>query len=179
MKLGAAGLGRCRALVGAAPTTTGRASTARWCGPGKRDGQVYVCRNQWSNPLKWNAGSNLVDMGRSAVHTRVEMAWVTLGSVLGLAGSEATVKVCGVAVARLQGQSWTPIPSTGHVVNVGTIPGSPSPPAVQAGDGLAHRRLKGPGWGGAAVVVRGRESRSHGQGVQRIRSRQRIAGGRW
>ena len=30
------------------------------------------------------------------------------GSVLGLAGSEATVKVCGVVVAMLPGQSWVP-----------------------------------------------------------------------
>jgi len=27
-----------------------------------------VCRNQWSNPLKSGTGSNLVDMGRIAVH---------------------------------------------------------------------------------------------------------------
>jgi hypothetical protein len=168
MKLGAAELGRCRAVVGAAPTTTGRASTARWCGLGKRDGQVYVCRNQWLNPLKWTPGSNLADLGRSAVHTRVaSVAWVTLGSVLGLAGSEATVKACGVAVARLQGKSSAPIPSNEHMVNVGTIPGSPSPPAAQAGDGQTHRQLMNPGWGGAAVVVRGRESRSHGEGRQR------------
>jgi hypothetical protein len=91
-------------------------------------------------------------------------------SVLGLAGSEATVKVCGVVVARLQGKSWAPIPSNDRVVNVGTIPGSPSPPASRAGGGQTHRRSMTSGWGGAAVVVRGRESRSHGQGRQRVRS---------
>ena len=32
--------------------------------------------------------------------------------------------------------------------------------------GWAHRRPTGLGWGGAAVVVRGRESRSHGEGRQ-------------
>jgi hypothetical protein len=156
--------------VGAAPTTTGRSGTARRGGPGKRDGQVYVCRNQWLNPLKWNDGSNLVDMGRSAVHTRVtSVVRVTLGSVLGLAGSEATVKVCGVTVARLQGKSWAPIPSNEHVVNVGTISGSPSPPTGQVDGGQTHRQLTSPGWGGVAVVVRDRESRSHGQGRQRVR----------
>ena len=62
------------------------------------------------------------------------------GSVLGLAGSEATVKVCGVVVARLQGKSWAPIPSNDHMVNVGTTPGSPSPPASRAGGGQTHRR---------------------------------------
>lgn len=157
--------------VGAAPTTTGRPGTARRGGPAKRDGQVHVCRNQWWNPLKWNVGSNLADRGRSAVHTRIAAARRgTLGSVLGLAGSEATVKVCGVAVARLQGKSWAPIPSNEHTVNVGTIPRSPSPPAGQAGGGQTHRRSMSSGWGGAAVVVRGRESRSHGQGRQRVRS---------
>jgi hypothetical protein len=30
------------------------------------------------------------------------------------ARQEATVKACGVTVARLQGKSWTPIPSTGQ-----------------------------------------------------------------
>jgi hypothetical protein len=54
--------------VGAAPTTTGRAGTARRPGPGKRDGEAYECRNQWWNPRKWNVGSNLADLGRSAVH---------------------------------------------------------------------------------------------------------------
>jgi len=102
------------------------------------------------------------------------------GSVLGLAGSEATVKVCGVVVARLQGKSWAPIPSSGHVVNVGTILGSPSLPATRAGGGQIHRRSRAPGWGGAAVVVRDRESRSHGQGRQRVRSvGPGRSGGRW
>jgi len=38
--------------VGAALTTPGRVSTARWPGSGKRDREVYECRNQWWNPLK-------------------------------------------------------------------------------------------------------------------------------
>ena len=55
--------------VGAAPTTTGRVGTVRRPGSGKRDGEAYECRNQWWNPRKWNVGSNLTDLGRSAVHT--------------------------------------------------------------------------------------------------------------
>jgi hypothetical protein len=50
--------------VGAASTTTGRVGTARRPGSGKRDGEVYECRNQWWNPLKSGTGSNLVDLGR-------------------------------------------------------------------------------------------------------------------
>ena len=96
--------------MGAAPTTTGRSGTARQDGPGKQDGQVYECRNQWWNPLKWTAGSNLVDMGRSATHARAVNAGDSrIGQ--GLAGSEATMKDYGVVVARLQGKSWAPIPS--------------------------------------------------------------------
>jgi hypothetical protein len=43
-------------------------------------------------------------------------------------------------------------------VNVGTIPISPSPPPSQVGAGQARCRLSRPGWGGALVVVRGREA---------------------
>jgi hypothetical protein len=69
MKLGAARARRCEPIrVGAAPTTTGRVGTVRRPGSGKRDGEAYECRNQWWNPRKWNAGSNLTDLGRSAVH---------------------------------------------------------------------------------------------------------------
>jgi hypothetical protein len=70
MKLGAA---RCLEVqaerVGAAPTTTGRVGTVRRPGSGKRDGEAYECRNQWWNPRKWTAGSNLMELGRSAVRT--------------------------------------------------------------------------------------------------------------
>jgi len=40
--------------------------------------------------------------------------------------------------------------------------------------GWAHRRPTDPGWGGAVVVVRGRESRSHGEGRQRLRAARRL-----
>ena len=75
---------------------------------------------------------------------------------------EATGKACGVPVARLQGKSWAPSPPTG-TVNAGTVPVSPSPPSIQDGGGQAHRRLMVPGRGGGPVVVRGRESRPHGE----------------
>ena len=46
------------------------------------------------------------------------------------ASREATVKDCGVAVAKLQGHSWAPTPSKGSRVNVGT---TSSVPAIRAG----------------------------------------------
>jgi hypothetical protein len=57
-----------------------------------------------------------------------------------------------------------------EMVNMGTGPGSPSPPPRQGGDGQARRRLMTRDRGGAAVVVRGRESRPHGKGRQRTSS---------
>jgi hypothetical protein len=89
------------------------------------------------------------------------------------------VKVCGVAVAMLQGHSWTSTPSNGSTVNVGTIPVAPGPDRGQRFGGKARRRLMPPGWGGGPVVVRDRESRSHGEGVQRVRGIRVDPGGRW
>ena len=80
------------------------------------------------------------------------------------------MKDCGVVVARLQGKSWAPILSNGHVVNVGTIVESPNLSGSQSASGKAHRQLTARFWGGALVVVRGRESRSHGEGEQQVRS---------
>ena len=80
------------------------------------------------------------------------------------------MKDCGVIVAMLQGHSWAPTPSKGSGVNVGTIPVAPSPISCQLIGGKARRRLMPPEWDGGPVVVRGRESRPHGEGVQRARS---------
>ena len=80
------------------------------------------------------------------------------------------MKACGVVVAMLQGHSWAPTPSSGSRVNVGTIVEAPSPASSQLVGGKARRRPTPPGWDGGPVVVRGRESRLHGEGVQRDRS---------
>jgi len=45
------------------------------------------------------AGSNLVDMGRSAAHDIP--VWVSTPKPFSSSGGEATVKACGVAVAML------------------------------------------------------------------------------
>jgi hypothetical protein len=113
-----------RVRVGAASTTPGRASTARWFGFGKRDGEVYVCRNQWWNPLKkcdrllnlvdGRVGSapNLLTTGRDGF----DMRFV----------SGATMKVCGVVVDRPAGEKLGTDPVDRSAVNVGTVSGSPS-----------------------------------------------------
>lgn len=88
------------------------------------------------------------------------------------------MKVCGVVVAMRQGHSWAPPWSSGHAVNVGTVLTVPSLAAVLSGR-KARRRLMPSGRGGGPVVVRDRESRSHGEGAQRDRSRHAFPGGRW
>jgi hypothetical protein len=119
---------------------------------------------------KRRAGSNLADMGRSAVRVSRGIARETTSDLDEVAGREAIPNACGVGVARLPGNSWAPDSPTGQMVNVGTTRWSPSPPSCQDGGGKAHRRLMTAGWGGAFVVVRAGESPAHGEGRQQDRS---------
>jgi len=96
-----------------------------------------------------------------------------------VADREATVNACGVVVAMLQGHSWAPTPSKGSRVNVGTTPTVPFPASSQLVGGKTCRRSMPLGWDGGPVVVRARESRAHGEGVQRVRSINVERGGRW
>jgi hypothetical protein len=89
------------------------------------------------------------------------------------------MKGCGVIVAMLQGHSWTPTPSSGWKVNVGTDPLVPPCRSLEMAEGKARCQPMPTGRGGGPVVVRGRESRSHGEGVQRARSQSALCGGRW
>ena len=101
----------------------------------------------------------------------------TPGSV-DVADREATVKVCGVVVARPQGHSWAPNLTNGLRVNVGTIPTAPSSISYPLIGGKVCCRLMPTEWGGGVVVVRGRESRLHGEGPQHVRSIQADRGDR-
>jgi len=110
--------------------------------------------NQRMNASQEQAtSSNLTDLGWVAVRTRVsgELLWP-----VDVAGREATVNACGVAVAKPQGHSWAPHPSNGLKVNVGTSRLVPSPARSQRVEGKACRRLTPTGWDGGVVVVRGR-----------------------
>jgi hypothetical protein len=121
--------------------------------------------------------SNLTDLGWAAVRTSIATVGGTSGSV-DVAGLKATRKACGVLVARPQGHSWAPHLSNGSRVNVGTT--STVPPRCPAGvvGGNARRQRMLSGWDGGPVVVRARESRAHGEGVQRDRSINADRGGR-
>jgi hypothetical protein len=69
--------------------------------------------NQWLNPLKRGTSPNLVDMGWAAVCVVPLFAGDTTPKSAIDADQEATVKACGVIVARPQGQSWTSTLPTG------------------------------------------------------------------
>ncbi len=77
------------------------------------------------------------------------------------------MKVYGVTVAMLQGQSWAPRLSNDLQMNVGTAPLVPLRSTSVAREGKARCRLMPAGRGGGPVVVRAQESCVHGEGVQR------------
>jgi hypothetical protein len=81
-------------------------------------------RNQRSNPLKSGTGSNLVDMGRTAVHASVQIGRgdSEAGQVGRLGGHEESLRrTRGEAAGEQLGTS----PVNRLVVNVGTIPDRP------------------------------------------------------
>ena len=156
--------------VGAAPTTTGRVGTARRPGPASKTGRCTDCRNQWWNPRKRETGSKAGGLGPGSSARPPS----SVGGRLG-AGCGCRPGGHGEGLRRSRGEAAGEELGTDPVdrlmVKVGTVLGPPSPPAVQAGGGQARRRLLVLGGDGAAVVVGGRESRPHGQGRQRVRSR--------
>ena len=111
--------------VGAASTTTGWADTARRLRSGKRDGEVYEQETSGGTPSRgapartWRmwAGMQCVDPSLGEV-TDSEVDG-------GRVGAEATVKDCGVAVARAAGEKLDTQAVNRLMVNVGTVVGSP------------------------------------------------------
>ena len=135
-------------------------------GPASKTGRCNASEPV-AKPLNPRAGSNLVDMGRSAVHDHHPVVDSEAGWYRRSRGhTESLRRRCGEAAGAQLGTS----PVDRLVVNVGTIPTPPIPPPIQGGGGQARRRLSAPGWDGALVVVRGRESRPHGEGGQRVRN---------
>jgi hypothetical protein len=125
--------------------------------------------NQWLNPLKRGTGSNLVDLGRAVVH-----ADPTGGNATPVSAANVGQEAIGESLRRTRGEAageeLGADPADWHMVNAGTVSVPPFPPSGQDGGGQVHRRLRVPGRGGGSVVVRGRESRPHGEGAQRVRS---------
>lgn len=145
----------------------------------RRTRQEGVTRvNQWLTLRNRGTGSNLVDVGRVAVHADPTDGKATSGMVI-----DAVSGGCEECLRRTRsdaaGEELDTAPADRHTVNMGTLLRLPSPIRSQRFGGQGRRRLLGVGGGGAAVVVRGRESRSHGEGRQRVRSeRAAMPGGR-
>jgi hypothetical protein len=138
---------------------TGRVRRAR--SDGIREEPVLKLR-------KRGTGSNLVDMGRGAVHGRP--LWVA-DSEAGLAcrwgghgeglrrnrGDAAGAKLDAKLIDRF-------------AVNTGTIPGRSRGRESTRAAGIDASSVEGTGWGGGPVVVRARERRAHGEGGQQVSS---------
>jgi hypothetical protein len=140
-------------------------------GPASETGRCNTHEPAVEPPQAGNTGSNLVDMGRLAAKREPvipgQADWRRRVSARRQGHEERLRRTRGKAAGEELGTT----PVDWSVVNVGTISGLPSPPASQVGDGQARRQLLAPRWGGVLVVVRGRESRPHGEGGQRVRSR--------
>ncbi len=154
--------------AGAVLTTTGRPGTTRQAGSGKRDGKVYE-RNRRVKPRKRGTSSNLVDMGWDAARDRRDQLWmvnsVTVSASTGRrpVGMPAAYhwRCCRGRVGHLLRQ---PVCS-----ERGNHPWPPYPPGHRPGEGQDRCRLTATRWGGGPVVVRARESRVHGEGVQQVK----------
>ncbi len=139
---------------------TGRYCQTVWARHARRDGVAEA--NQWLNPLKRGIGSNLADLGRAAVHAR----------------PSDRVGDSGVGISWPAWRPWgrsAAYPWRGCRGKAGRHPRRSiadergnHPGAARACGGQARCRLLAPGWGGAFVVVGGRESRSRGEGRQRV-----------
>jgi hypothetical protein len=161
--------------VGAASTTPERTSTTRWAGSGKRDGPVHECRNQWWNPLK---KSDRPEPGGWPV-LRCAARPYNRGGRSRCLGTESH----GEGLRRSRGQARRG--KAGHLSRRpvsgerGNRPQIANPSVRQVDGGKARRLLRVWERGGGSVVVRGRESRSHGEGTQRVRREGTgMAGGR-
>jgi hypothetical protein len=146
---------------------TGRYCQTVWARLARQRGVTRV--NQWLNPLKRGTGSNLVDMGRVAVHAELTEGEATPipGNVGRVGGHTECLRCrCGDAAGEELGAD----PAERCMVNVGTVFEPPYPLPSQGSEGQARRRLTARGWDGASVVVRGRESRPHGEGRQQARN---------
>jgi hypothetical protein len=136
--------------------------------------------NQWLNPLKRGTGSNLADLGRATVHAGQDVRGLRLRSRLLMSVGRPSPQYCGFGGGEAVAAKLGADPVNRDTVNVGTLPGLPSLPSIRLVSGQAHRQPMTPAGGGGSVVVRARESRVHGEGTQRVRSRwNRMSGGRW
>jgi hypothetical protein len=124
--------------------------------------------NQWLTSRQRGAGSHLVERGRYAVRDLHPVGMGSTPKPVDGVGGEATVKVCGVGVAMLPGQSWVAYLVDRFLGERGNHLWLPCLLAGRVGGGQVRGRLWTGGWGGGLVVVRARERRVHGEGDQQV-----------
>ena len=124
--------------------------------------------NECQNLLKRGTGSNVADMGRAAVHAVRYGCGRRLRNRLRAPVGRLSGKACGVPESEAAGEKLGVSLVERNIVNMGTDPGLSLPPCCQRGGRQVHRRPTASGRDGASVVVRGRESRPHGEGRQRV-----------
>lgn len=156
--------------MGAAATKSSRSSTAGWAGLGEQDGTVYE-RNRCRKASSHLASPNPVDLGIWAGKRCAPCRARSVGELPGgfrRSGSGGH----GEGLRRSRGEAAGAKPGTSPVdrnaVNVGTVHVAvPAPRASLARrGGIGASSAEGRARGGAVVVLRGRESRSHGEGRQ-------------
>ncbi len=167
-------MGAERSLIREMPVRVGssadKAGTAWYCQTGwvRRARSGGIREEPVRKLRKRGTGSNLVDMGRGAVRDRP--GW-TVNFVAGLAcrwggHGESLRRNRGDAAGAKLGTKLI----DRFAVNTGTIPHhSRCSDAIRAG-GIDASSVEGAGWGGGPVVLRGRESRSPGEGGQQVGS---------
>lgn len=146
-------------------TKPGRISTARWCGSGECDGVEHGEEPREYVPQRLT-GSNLVDTGRVRCAPDRGLVGELLGGHVDV-WREATVKCCGVTVAMPQGRAGLLLRRANRSEH-GNRPG-PAHSHTSIAEGQARPTVGRPVRDGAAVVGGVRESRSQGEGRQRLR----------
>jgi hypothetical protein len=154
--------------AGAVLTTAGRSGTTRQAGSAKRRGKVYA-RNRCVKPRKRCASSNLVDMGWCAARDLHNRQWPgQLRTCLVMTGRRPAGMSAAYRWRCCRGK-------VGHLIREpvcserGNHPWSPYRPGSHPGRGQARCWLMATAWDGGPVVVRARESRVHGEGVQQAK----------
>lgn len=148
---------------------TGRVRRAR--SEGIREEPVVKLR-------KRGTGSNLVDMGRVAVHSLPIWRADSVADLACRWGGH------GESLRRNRGDAAGAKLDAGLIdrftVNTGTIPHCSLGPVAIRVSGIDASSVEGAGWGGGPVVVRAGERPVHGEGGQQVCSTDAgMPGGRW
>jgi hypothetical protein len=156
-----------------------RTGTTRRFVPASEGGMGARKLNQCLTPRESTAACRIWWMGRAAVLERAVTGGLSSPVVLNLWAPGGPDQDCDVRSGRCRrGKAGHRSRRRRSSVNVGSDLASPSPPGSRPGGGQARRSLMRPGRGGVAVVLRGRESRPHGEGRQREGSRCAVGEGR-